>query len=638
MPGENTWTRADGSWRTVSPDMASEDLRKFLIANEKWSPSQLKESFKLYEKFVSCQDSYVAPLITDALCHLDHALRIYGPRSVVCSYNGGKDAVVIFHLLRAAIAHYHYKKVKTNPQVKLERPRVIYFDHKDEFPDILELLRDSVCKYDLDMIAFEEGTSFSDGLKLLIDHNVVPGTEHAIPTSFVLGTRSSDPNAGDQGYFAPSSLYMPAFMRVNPILKWNYGHVWHFLRLFKLPYCTLYDQGYTSLGTKKDTFPCPALAVAGSSNGIDVPRFWPAYMLQDWDLERAGRKKKNKQKSLPPPLPRNDSQKSLETNMSTITDLGASERRNIQVPMSIVNASPTSEEGTINTVGGDSFISDGVRRTVGLLIIGDEILKGLTADVNTQAAAKELRTQNVPLTKVAVVSDCPDSIVNEIKRLQREVDVVITSGGVGPTHDDVTIKSVAKALNKQMVLHEGMAKLLQEKMGKSVRKNNATLTQAQTKMATLPSNAKLRYISGDTNDWPTLQCHNIFILPGVPQFFAKNMKDLAKFLSTQLERSATYKVVLSVDEASIVSILNDAVEHHPNVNFGSYPFIGRPDFQTVLTLEGRIVDDDIAIGNSLTKEEMDQNVKRALDDLIHELENNEGGSVLRVDNDDGLFF
>jgi molybdopterin-biosynthesis enzyme MoeA-like protein len=96
------------------------------------------------------------------------------------------------------------------------------------------------------------------------------------------------------------------------------------------------------------------------------------------------------------------------------------------------------------------------------------------------------------------------------------------------------------------------------------------LTPAQIKMATLPSNAKLRYLSKD--DWPVLQCRNVFVLPGVPEFFSKKIESVASYLSTQLERSLSYKVVLNVDEPSIVDILNDAVKKYPKVSFGSYPF------------------------------------------------------------------
>jgi FAD synthetase len=648
MSGSQEAMSAVENWRTVAKDTSRDEVIDILSVHADWSRDQLQESLDLYSRLVDCKDSYVAPLIQAALVHLDQAYRLYGPRSVMCSYNGGKDAVVILHLVRAALANYY----ETNKQKPPERPRVIYFDHKDEFPEILALLRDTVREYDLDMIAFKEGISFGEGLQILVDNNIVPGThDQVFPCSFVLGTRRTDPNAGNQGHFAPSSSYMPPFMRVNPVLDWTYGHIWHFLRLFKLPYCVLYDQGYTSLGTTKDTRPCPALAVAGSSD-TDIPRFWPAYMLQDWDLERAGRIKnevapsKLSKPSEKTEFLRSDSQKSLRTHLSTITDLGAAEKTQGSAPISTVTIARMSDEGTTDSRG-ESFASDGMQRSVGLLIIGDEILKGITADVNTQAAAMALRAQNVPLTMVSVVSDCQESIVAEILRLRRDVDVIITSGGVGPTHDDVTVKSVADALDKEMVFHEGMAKLLKEKMNPGDDPDSVRLTQAQIKMSTLPSNAKLRYLSTDKDDWPTLQCHNIFILPGVPQFFAKKIESLAVYLSSQLERSCTYKVVLSVDENAIVPVLNAVVERHPDVCFGSYPFVGQPDFKTVVTLEARLVEGDFRRNSSLslakgterlTKEKMDRNVKVALDDLINELEHREKGSILRVDNNVGMLF
>ncbi|CAM9564883.1 unnamed protein product, partial [Hapterophycus canaliculatus] len=95
---------------------------------------------------------------------------------------------------------------------------------------------------------------------------------------FVLGTRQGDPNCGVQTSFTPSSDWMPPFMRVNPVIDWNYGQVWGFLRDFGLPYCSLYDHGYTSLGGYE------------GRNGEEVlEEYLPAYKLLDWSMERAGR-------------------------------------------------------------------------------------------------------------------------------------------------------------------------------------------------------------------------------------------------------------------------------------------------------------------------------------------------------------
>ena len=479
------------NWRVIPSE--ADDYSHYLVDRAPWSEAQWEESLALYDHLQSCSDSYVSPQIKDALNTLDQAFRLYGPHSVLCSFNGGKDAVVILHLLRAAHAKY-YKSTGETPI----RPRVVYFEHENEFPEVIDFLKEAVDLYDLEMVAFEQGVKFSQGLEILVENNLLPGCNTTFPMAFVLGTRSSDPNAHGQDHFAPSSHYMPPFMRVNPVLNWSYGHIWHFLRLFQLPYCSLYDAGYTSLGTTKDTLPCPALAVTTRAMDEDptkspLPKFWPAYMLRDWDQERAGRIKKEK-KDAPVP-PKTNPKKTLPRTESSISDaLQKSDSPLVSEPLEF-------DDSTCFSMDSDP----GSQKTVGILIIGDEILKGLTVDQNTNVAAKALRKESVILKRVVVVSDDPDEIVKDIHRLHSEVDVIITSGGVGPTHDDVTMKSVAAALGRDMVLHKEMADFLKEKMGSK----DAELTNAQIKMPTLPSKAKLRYLSDNEKDWPVLQCQNV---------------------------------------------------------------------------------------------------------------------------------
>ncbi|KAG7363694.1 molybdopterin-binding domain containing protein [Nitzschia inconspicua] len=754
------------NWRTIPKDC--DDYSSYLSQQRPtWSKEQFDASLQLYNDLMNCTDSYVSPAIQSALNTLDHAYRLYGPQSVVCSFNGGKDAVVILHLLRAAHAKYYNTTTTTtstttkNP-TRPVRPRAVYFNNNDEFQEVVDFLHDSVQRYDLDMIAFEHGVSFSEGLQILVDNNVVLSTPlinnnnnnkddddddnadvapetatttaiTTFPMAFVLGTRSSDPNAAGQDHFSPSSHWMPPFMRVNPILRWNYGLVWHFLRLFQLPYCTLYDQGYTSLGTVKDTLPCPALAVnrgdiSAGSNADNIsqnlPQFWPAYMLRDWDQERAGRiKKKNSSSSnagkdtktaasaaatvssVPPPAASSSSvslssSSSMTQSASGLTTVSNIRRVNVtsggMYPANILpqqnnnnnnnnnsNSNRTEEDEdayTVQSLGSDDCPNDGRAKRVGILIVGDEILKGMTIDTNTNVAAKALRKECVQLGRVAIVSDNVDEIAKEIGRMRNEVDVIITSGGVGPTHDDVTIQGVAQALERELVLHDEMADLLRKKMKKNQNNNtqdgtngtnsttiadddddddiSSSLTPAQVKMATLPSNAKLRYFSSQ-DDWPVLQCRNVFVLPGVPQFFEQKIERVAAYLSSQLERSVAYQVILSIDEAAIVDVLNQAVLDHPNVSFGSYPYVSHPEVKTVLTLEGNLVMEESGMmtndnnNNStrvtpngsasrnsimwdrdaviLPKAVRDQNVRLALDDLLRKLPE---GSILRVENED----
>lgn len=291
-----------------------------------------------------------------------------------------------------------------------------------------------------------------------------------------------------------------------------------------------------------------------------------------------------------------------------------------------------------------SYSANKVQKTVGLLVIGDEILKGLTADANIYAAASAFRKHNVLLKRVVIVSDNFEEIVRDIELLRKEVDVLITSGGVGPTHDDVTIKSVAAALGCELELHEEMAQLLRDKMNTNA---SEILSIAQTKMATLPCSSKLRYLSDNPSDWPVLQCRNVFVLPGVPQFFSKKIENVAEYLSCQLERSVAYKVVLSVDENAIVPVLNQVVENNPCVSIGSYPFVSHRDYKTVITVEGRLLTTGRKIstvfsrgilsdeGAKIGKQAMDRHVQRALNELITTLPE---GSVLRVENDDLLLF
>jgi molybdopterin-biosynthesis enzyme MoeA-like protein len=228
------------------------------------------------------------------------------------------------------------------------------------------------------------------------------------------------------------------------------------------------------------------------------------------------------------------------------------------------------------------------------------------------------------------------------------------------------------------------SELLLEKMGSTTTRRDTKvdrdalvrqLSIGQQKMATLPTSSVLQYLTGEggTEEWPLLQCQNIFILPGVPEFFERKIKSVAAYLpSTTPQRAedvglemdhsplrqgkqcppsnsrrVSYRIVLSLDEDAIVSALNAAVEAHPHVSFGSYPMFNNPECRTIITLEGRlhnkesITKDAIIDGTGdgvqtssvyFSNVEIRKNLESALDNLKSSLP--EEGIVFIDTNDD----
>jgi FAD synthetase len=279
---------SNNNWRILPIEHDDPSLLETIWNNRMaWNVSTFQHYKALYHTLRDCQDVDLKPRIEEALDCLHDTIRLFGRESLICSFNGGKDAVVILHLVCAVLAathHQHLHDEKDDVPVPPHRPRGVYFDTPNEFPELRRFTHETVQHIDMDMLVFPSSISFVEGLTRFKQ------VHDPCPLAFCLGTRDSDPNAHGQGHFAPSSSYMPAFMRVNPILHWNYGHVWHFLRKFHIPYCTLYDQGYTSLGSVHDTLPCPALRMMTTTDTtMKDETYLPAYMLQDWDQERAGR-------------------------------------------------------------------------------------------------------------------------------------------------------------------------------------------------------------------------------------------------------------------------------------------------------------------------------------------------------------
>ncbi|CAD6232188.1 unnamed protein product [Miscanthus lutarioriparius] len=153
--------------------------------------------------------------------------------------------------------------------------RTIYFENPNTFPEIDRFMYETASTYGLPLETIR--ADYKSSLEALL--------KEKLTKAIFLGTRNGDPNAVGQQEFSPSSPCWPSFMRVNPILGWSYSDVWSFLLTFKVLYCILYDQGYTSIGSIHNTVPNKLLR--DGSGG-----YRPAYTLSDGNLERAGRAKK----------------------------------------------------------------------------------------------------------------------------------------------------------------------------------------------------------------------------------------------------------------------------------------------------------------------------------------------------------
>lgn len=204
--------------------------------------------------------------LRSAMNILREAVAQFGPKTLATAFNGGKDATVVLHLVRAALATASHTSPGGSPNVLC-----MYLTEENAFEEVDKFVHETVNRYDISAVEQEGG--FKEGIRTFVEKRGVK--------AFVMGTRRSDPHACDLQPFSPSTPGWPTFMRINPIIDWEYKHVWEFLRVFQVPYCSLYDEGYTSIGNKTNTKPNPEL-VAGSIVS-------PAWNLEDPQSERAGR-------------------------------------------------------------------------------------------------------------------------------------------------------------------------------------------------------------------------------------------------------------------------------------------------------------------------------------------------------------
>ena len=198
-----------------------------------------------------------------------------------------------------------------------------------------------------------------------------------------------------------------------------------------------------------------------------------------------------------------------------------------------------------------------------ILIIGNEILSGRTQDTNTSTLATWLNSIGVKVNEVRVIPDIEKTIVETLNVLRKENNYVFTTGGIGPTHDDITAQSVSKAFGIKYEIHKEAFKILEAYY------EPGEFNEGRQKMVWMPENAKL--ILNPTSGAPGFSVENVFCLPGVPSIL-KSMLGGLKNRIVGGQPILSHTISLRTVESEIANSLNKVQNNNKDIEIGSYPF------------------------------------------------------------------
>lgn len=252
-----TWTKVEcPSKPSIDPHLMTQNTYDFEhIHNTVYSLAQSEHN--------------LAPHIREALNVIEEAIDRYGQGALSLAFNGGKDCTVLLHLVVAAL--YHRLKGQ-----EIRPIQSVYVTCRNPFPEVDNFVELCVQRYRLDSVRIP--APMRQALQQFLD------TVKVKPEAILVGIRRNDPYAEKLTHFDPTDEGWPSFMRVHPIIDWSYQNIWDFLLLLGIPYCELYDRGYTSLGGMDNTFPNPDLLNSDAPIGYN-----PAYKLTNEEHERFGR-------------------------------------------------------------------------------------------------------------------------------------------------------------------------------------------------------------------------------------------------------------------------------------------------------------------------------------------------------------
>lgn len=592
---------------------------------------------------IAASDPVLHEALVTAIDVCVKTLHVFGsrPNGVVFSFNGGKDSTVALHVLRAAL---HMMKTAPSNSLSPSTPSsfeplsgvipVVYFEAPNNFPEVLDFMAQCEKEYGFKTRHLD---GFKGGLTALIGEGM---------QAVVMGTRSTDPDGVGLEHFSPTSLNWPPAMRVCPVLHWRYDQVWAFLRGIKLPYCCLYDRGYTSLGSVRDSVPNPLLRKqqqqqqqvaeekqqeGGESNG-NGNGFLPAWMLTDGEYERLGRTKKV-----------------VATTAAAASTMGGAAAVAASPASSAAAAAATSGPDAVaraeveikaeeivrrvrsaSTGGGAGDAAGGshhpeVIPTAAIVVIGDEVLSGRVKDANGSFLCSELAAKGILVSEVAIVADDPETISHTVRRLAPLHTYVLACGGLGPTHDDTTMKGIGQAFSYKLArcrAFENFLVALEE--DRQNKKRTATTAsgaaagaageeaiadssslQRSLRMADLPFGADVTLFYPDgtckpafpqveaaaggslssgekaevlAKGYPLLRVKNVFVFPGVPFILRAKWKAHHAQLFQGLPSSSA-AIRVEAEEARLVALMEEFAAgatskggaSGPLLRIGSYP-------------------------------------------------------------------
>lgn len=215
-------------------------------------------------------------------------------------------------------------------------------------------------------------------------------------------------------------------------------------------------------------------------------------------------------------------------------------------------------------------------KTAGIVIIGNEVLSGKTQDINSHFFCTELRRLGVEVQKISTIQDEIELIGQEVAAFSKRFDYVFTSGGVGPTHDDVTIDGIAHGFGLKVVRHPDIERRMHRRLGDQVN-------EARLRMANVPEGAAL--LATEALFAPIVNIYNVYIFPGIPKILQERFHAIKeRFRDTPYFLKNVY---VKYGEGVIAEMLNSLLVKFPQLMLGSYPVLDRPDYKVKVTLESK---------------------------------------------------